>query len=462
MRAAVFTLISVVLAAVGHHLASEEPVPWARLAVMAVVVGTVAAAGTGRARSWGTVTVATCAAQFVLHTALSASAASVHDHARAHTRAGARLGLGYEAHYGPMTLAHGTAAVAVALLMYRADRALSGLPRTVGRWARTGIALVAAAWGRWPAPARVTTSVRRHPRDAAVRPATETMLSHVVERRGPPSGRAGEALPLILAGRPYAGRVRPYRESPIFVNTSSTGRVLRRYAVAVAAAAAVVAAGAGPAAAHAEVSASDARALAENVTLSFTSEAESDDAGIKTLRVVLPEGIAPDAVALKDAPKGWKLTATADGYTVGGAALGVGTDAEHSVTVRQLPDAESLVFKTVETYGNGEISRWIEVPSGGKKVENPAPVLELKPAAPGAKPLSPSPSPSPTPEPSVTSSSPAPAPSTPAAASTAPAEAAVANDSGRDTTVIIAVVAVVVVLVAGAGVWWSRRSRNQV
>ncbi|MFJ2645607.1 DUF1775 domain-containing protein [Streptomyces sp. NPDC087420] len=245
------------------------------------------------------------------------------------------------------------------------------------------------------------------------------------------------------------------------MNTSSTGRVLGRYVVAVAAAAVVVAAGAGPAAAHAEVTASDARALAENVTLTFVSEAESGDAGIKKLRVVLPEGIAPDAVALKDAPKGWKLTATADGYTVGGAALGVGTDAEHSVTVRQLPDARSLPFKTIETYGNGEISRWIEVPSGGKKVDNPAPVLELKAAAPGATPIapSPSPSPSPTPEPSASPSSPA--PSTPATASTPPAEAAVADDSDSDTTVIVAVIAVVVVLVAGAGVWWARRSRNQ-
>lgn len=199
------------LAAVGHHLASEEPVPWSRLATVALVMGTVSAAGTGRARSWGTVTMATCGAQFVLHTALSASAASAasaHDHTRAHPGAS----MGYEAHYGPMvmTLAHGTAAVAVALLMYRADRALSGLPRTVGRWARTGFALVAAALGRWLVPVRVTASVRRHPRDAAVRPATETMLSHVVERRGPPPGRAGDALPLTLAGRPYAGRVRPY------------------------------------------------------------------------------------------------------------------------------------------------------------------------------------------------------------------------------------------------------------
>jgi uncharacterized protein YcnI len=243
------------------------------------------------------------------------------------------------------------------------------------------------------------------------------------------------------------------------VNPSSPGLVLRRCAVAVAAVVVVVAAGAGPAAAHAEVTASDARALAENVTLTFTSEAESGDAGIKQLRVVLPQGIAPDAVALKDAPKGWKLTATDDGYTVGGAVLGVGTNAEHSITVRQLPDATSLPFKTIETYGDGEVSRWIEVPSGGKEVDNPAPVLELKAAAPGAVLIAPSPSPSLTPEPSVSSS--APAPSTPAAASTAPAVAAVAEDSGSNTGVIIAAVAVVVVLVVGAGVWWSRRSRSQ-
>ncbi|MFJ2645606.1 hypothetical protein ACIO1C_02520 [Streptomyces sp. NPDC087420] len=208
MRAAVFTLISVVLAAVGHHLASEEPVPWSRLAVIAVVMGAVSAAGTGRARSWWAVTTATCGAQLVLHSALSAPAAPAHDHARAHTAAS----LGYEAHHGPtvMTLAHGTAAVAVALLMYRADRALSGLPRTVGRWARTGIALVAAALGRWAIPVCAVPSVRRDPREAEVRPAAETMLSHVVERRGPPPGRAGNVLSLTLAGRPYAGRVRPY------------------------------------------------------------------------------------------------------------------------------------------------------------------------------------------------------------------------------------------------------------
>ncbi|MFE7123484.1 DUF1775 domain-containing protein [Streptomyces sp. NPDC057617] len=245
------------------------------------------------------------------------------------------------------------------------------------------------------------------------------------------------------------------------MNTSSIALVLRRCAVTTAAAVVVLAAAAGPAAAHAEVTASDSRALAENVTLSFTSEAERSEAGIKELRIVLPQGIAPDMVALKEAPEGWKLTATADGYTVGGPALAAGTDAEHSVTVRQLPDAKSLAFKTVETYSDGDISRWIEVPGDGEKVENPAPVLELEAAAPGATPIAPSPSPSPTPEPSVSSSSPASSTTAPTATAKTSADASAAEDSGSNTGVIVAAIAVVIVLVVGAGVWWVRRGRSQ-
>ncbi|MFD3683003.1 DUF1775 domain-containing protein, partial [Streptomyces sp. NPDC058613] len=179
------------------------------------------------------------------------------------------------------------------------------------------------------------------------------------------------------------------------MNRSTSVRRVHRRRLGLGAAGALVALGvaAGPAAAHAGVTASDPRALAENVTLTFTSEAESDTAGIAELRVVLPKGIAPDAVTLKEAPEEWKLTATPDGYAIGGAALATGTDAEYSITVRQLPDEKSLVFKTLETYGDGKVSRWIEVPTSGEKVDNPAPVLALRAAAPGARPVAPSPSP---------------------------------------------------------------------
>ena len=211
-----------------------------------------------------------------------------------------------------------------------------------------------------------------------------------------------------------------------------------------------------------EVEADTAQALAENVTLSFVSEAESASAGFTEMRVVLPKGIAPGDVTLDEAPKGWKLKATKDGYTVGGPALKAGVDAEHTIKVRQLPDAKEIAFKTIEVYEDGKISRWIELPTGGSKPEQPAPVLELKAAAPGAKPVSPSPSPSPT-----ESATPTPTPSaTPsatesdvaAAASDTDAKAAGKDEDSSTGVIIGGVLAAIAVL--GAGAWWlvTRRS----
>jgi uncharacterized protein YcnI len=140
----------------------------------------------------------------------------------------------------------------------------------------------------------------------------------------------------------------------------------------------------GPAAAHAGVTASDARALAKNVTLTFTSEAESRKTGLAKLQIVLPQGISPGAVSLKKAPEGWTFAQAQGGYTVAGRPLPAGTDAVHSVVVAQLPDAGSLVFKVVETYGDGEVARWIEAPQGAKRLANPAPVLRLGPKRIGA------------------------------------------------------------------------------
>nr|WP_206439580.1 DUF1775 domain-containing protein [Streptomyces scabichelini] len=215
---------------------------------------------------------------------------------------------------------------------------------------------------------------------------------------------------------------------------------------------------AAPAAAHAEVEADTPQALAENVTLSFVSEAESDSAGFTEMRVVLPEGIAPGDVTLGEAPKGWKLKATSDGYTIGGPALKVGVDAEHKIKVRQLPDAKEIAFKTVETYSDGEVSRWIELPSGGEKSEQPAPVLKLKPAAPGAKPAGPSPSPSPsesaTPSPTPSATE----PTAEAAGSETDAKAAEEDEDSSAGLVIGGVI--VALLVVGGGAWWLSKRRT--
>ncbi|KAK1177078.1 YcnI family protein [Streptomyces sp. NBS 14/10] len=231
-------------------------------------------------------------------------------------------------------------------------------------------------------------------------------------------------------------------------------RTGRRIAVAGAAALTSALVLAAPAAAHAEVEADTPQALAENVTLSFVSEAESDSAGFRELRVVLPDGIAPDDVSLAGAPKGWRLKATADGYTVGGPALKPGVNAEHKIKVDRLPDAKQIAFKTVETYSDGEVSRWIELPRGGDEPEQPAPVLKLKAAAPDAKPASPSPTSSPAPD--ETSS--ATADSAAEQDATSAAEKTTGESDGVSSGVLIgAIVAVLLVLAGGA--WWLIRRR---
>ncbi|MFF1420796.1 DUF1775 domain-containing protein [Streptomyces sp. NPDC058280] len=210
-----------------------------------------------------------------------------------------------------------------------------------------------------------------------------------------------------------------------------------------------------PASAHVEVEAEgdSAVALAENVTLAFNAETESDKAGITKLEVVLPDGIAPSDVTYKEGPKGWKFAATSRGYTVAGPAVAGGEDAVYAVTVRQLPDAESLAFKTLQTYSDGRVDRWIELeePAAGEH-GSPAPMLELKPAAPGAKPVSPSP----TAEPTTA------APSTPAASEPAstpsPTEAGTASkEEGSSNPVLITALVVAVVALIGGGLWWFRR-----
>ena len=124
---------------------------------------------------------------------------------------------------------------------------------------------------------------------------------------------------------------------------------------------------AGPALAHVEVSADKTTAGASDVTLTFTGEAENPAAGIRSERVVLPAGIDPASVTLVKAPAGWTFTRAADGFTVGGKALRTGTDAVWKVRIAKLPDGQTrLSFKTLETYGNGDVSRWIEIQEPGR------------------------------------------------------------------------------------------------
>lgn len=207
-----------------------------------------------------------------------------------------------------------------------------------------------------------------------------------------------------------------------------------------------------PAWAHVEVSADKPRAGARDVTITFDGEAESSSAGIVSERIVLPVGISPQDVRLVKAPKGWTLTPGSDGYTVGGKALPVGENAVHSILVPQLPsDARELAFKTLESYSNGKVSRWIGLPTAeDPEPDNPAPILKLRPATAVATTAAPPTSAAPAPSPSPT------ALTTPATSAAAAAPQPDAGGIGAGWWIALAAIAVAGVV----AVVLLRRRRN--
>src|SRR5262245_18077297 len=86
---------------------------------------------------------------------------------------------------------------------------------------------------------------------------------------------------------------------------------------------------AAPAWAHTTVKVEPAVAGAPDAVITVNAAAESDTAGIASLKVVLPAGLAPGDVTYVDGPAGWTLRAEADGYVVSGPPVAVGRDAVH-------------------------------------------------------------------------------------------------------------------------------------
>jgi len=159
----------------------------------------------------------------------------------------------------------------------------------------------------------------------------------------------------------------------------------RRLAVVCTAAGLAVVLAAGPALAHVEVEATPARALATDALLSLTAEAESGTAGISGLRIQLPAGLVPADLRLASGPAGCRLTGTAGVVTVSGPALPVGRSLRLGIRVRQLPDDRQLVLKTIQSYTDGKQDAWIELPTASvPEPEQPAPIVRLQAAAPGA------------------------------------------------------------------------------
>ncbi|MER6303560.1 YcnI family protein [Kitasatospora sp. NPDC001539] len=174
-------------------------------------------------------------------------------------------------------------------------------------------------------------------------------------------------------------------------------------AVALTAAASVVAL-AGPAFAHVTVN-PGAAAQGGYAAVNFQVPNESDTASTVKLEVNLPLDHPLASVRTLPMP-GWtatvekskldkplkvhgsdvneavsKITWTADA----GTKIAPGQFQEFRVSLGPLPtDADSLAFKALQTYDNGDVVRWIdEAQAGQPEPAHPAPVLKLTKAAAG-------------------------------------------------------------------------------
>jgi uncharacterized protein YcnI len=77
--------------------------------------------------------------------------------------------------------------------------------------------------------------------------------------------------------------------------------------------------------------------------------------------------------------EGGEITQAVSKITWSGGAIAPGEFQLFTISAGPLPtNTKSLEFKAVQTYSDGEVSRWIEsTPKGGPEPEFPAPVLKL-------------------------------------------------------------------------------------
>ena len=148
-------------------------------------------------------------------------------------------------------------------------------------------------------------------------------------------------------------------------------RTARLLVVPVAAATLLLAAS--PAWAHVHVEAEDS---AGGVTLSFHIPNEEAPAHTTSVVVAVPAGLG----TLTPAATGtWTAAVAGDRVTWTGGAIGGRDAAEFRVQVAAMPaGADTLTFKVLQTYDNGETVAWIETaPPGAPEPEHPAPVLDV-------------------------------------------------------------------------------------
>ncbi|MER7640495.1 YcnI family protein [Streptomyces sp. NPDC126522] len=171
---------------------------------------------------------------------------------------------------------------------------------------------------------------------------------------------------------------------------------LRRAGTVAALATAGVLAAAGVASAHVTVHPESYAKGATDGVLTFRVPNEEDKASTTKVQVYLPTD-HPVLGVLVTPQNGWtaKVTTsklktpvkTDDGtitdavsqITWTGGKIGAGQYEDFNVAFGQLPDdTDQLAFKTLQTYSDGDVVRWIEeAAAGDDEPENPAPVLKL-------------------------------------------------------------------------------------
>jgi uncharacterized protein YcnI len=185
----------------------------------------------------------------------------------------------------------------------------------------------------------------------------------------------------------------------------SPRNVMRRAAVVLAATGLATIGLAAPASAHVTINPNTA-VQGGYAKFAFRVPTERDDASTTKLEVTLPEGQAIASVSTKPLP-GWAVDAAKtklatpiksdDGEITEAvqkitwtaapdAVIKPGQFQEFEVSLGPLPKVDTLVFKALQTYSDGQVVRWIEDPptDGGAEPEHPAPVLKLAKSAASA------------------------------------------------------------------------------
>jgi hypothetical protein len=160
----------------------------------------------------------------------------------------------------------------------------------------------------------------------------------------------------------------------------------RKFLVRAVGAAALWGALALPASAHVEVEAQPGSPGALDATLKITAAGESATAGVSKVDVTADPAIPADQVTLVNGPAGWIVSpGSQGGFTIGGPAVPKGEDAVVTVKVKQLPAVPQVVFKVLQSYSDGQIERWIELPGpDGAEPDKPAPIVKLTAGASSA------------------------------------------------------------------------------